>query len=92
MPGHWAGASRLPRARCRRLLNLKRFLCRLAAPEQEADAALKESLLQQDVEAGQAPTSERSWFSLFGTALVFVWPDDCWLQVSLPVSNSVRTA
>jgi len=33
-----------------------------------------------DVEAPPAKKS-RSWYSLFGTALVFVWPDDWVLQV-----------
>lgn len=49
--------------------------------EEEQDAALRESLLQKDVESGPPASVERSWVSLFGTALVFVWPDDKWLKV-----------
>ena len=50
---------------------------------------LKESLLRRGyaaddnrAEAGApAPAKESSWYSLFGTALVFVWPDTLTDQV-----------
>ena len=52
---------------------------------------LKESLLRRGyaadetrAEAGApAAAEESSWYSLFGTALVFVWPDTLTDQVSL---------
>ena len=56
-------------------------LCRPESGEEEQDAALRESLLQKDLESGPPAAVERSWVSLFGTALVFVWPDDKWLKV-----------
>lgn len=63
------------------------FMCRPTAPPEEEEA-LKQALLgglnadggEGDVEAPAAKKS-RSWYSLFGTALVFVWPDDWVLQV-----------
>ena len=48
--------------------------------EEEQDSALRESLLEKDLESGPPAAVERSWVSLFGTALVFVWPDDKWLK------------
>ena len=60
--------------------------CRVT-PAPEEDEALKQALLgnlnqtEGDVEA-PAPKEPRSWVSLLGTAIVYVWPDDWWLQVA----------
>lgn len=58
-------------------------------PPAEEEEALKQALLgslNENCEAGHdvenpAPKKGRSWYSLFGSALVFVWPDDWVLQV-----------
>ena len=42
-------------------------------PTKEEDDALKEALLGQDVEL-QRQKSSRSWLSLLGTAVSYVWP------------------
>ena len=61
---------------------------------------MKESLLRRGyaaddtrAEAGEAePAKESSWYSLFGTALVFVWPDTLSDQVaSATVQTTVLT-
>lgn len=58
-------------------------------PPPEESEALKQALLgklapgangEGDIEAPPLKES-RSWTSLLGTALVFVWPDDFFLQV-----------
>ena len=55
----------------------------------EQDEALKERLLRPsgvDLETpaqGGAPQRKRSWTSLLGTALVYVWPTNRLLQVRL---------
>lgn len=56
-------------------------------PAEESEA-LKQALLGNPQEGGgdvEAPPAKRSrsWTSLLGTALVFVWPDDFMLQASL---------
>jgi hypothetical protein len=61
------------------------------APAPEEEEALKQALLAGLNENGQPgpdveappPKKSRSWTSLFGSALVFVWPDDWVLQVTL---------
>lgn len=58
------------------------------SPPAEEEEALKQALLgslNENGEAGHdvenpAPKKGRSWYSLFGSALVFVWPDDWVLQ------------
>ena len=40
---------------------------------------LKEALLGQDVEA-QKQKRSRSWLSLLGSAVVYVWPSECFIR------------
>ena len=52
-------------------ITLPSYVCR--RPRAEEDELLKEALLGQDVEA-QKQKRSRSWLSLLGSAVVYVWP------------------
>jgi hypothetical protein len=70
------------------------------ADRSEDRNGLKESLLRRGyaaddnrAEAGApAPAKESNWYSLFGTALVFVWPDTLSDQVRSSARRPMCTA
>ncbi len=53
--------------------------CRVTVPEEEQ--LLKQALLT-DPEAPPAKKRQRSWVSLLGTSITYVWPENSLLQVS----------
>ena len=64
--------------------------CNCRPPSKEEEDALKEALLGQDVEL-QRQNISRSWLSLLGTAVGYVWPGVApLLKISNPACQSVQ--